>query len=747
METLDHEAETEPTPLPPETEPADLRIGPYRVLKELGRGGMGRVYLAARADEQYQKRVAIKVIKTDVDGTEVVSRFRRERQILASLDHPNISRFLDGGATEDGRPYFVMEYVEGLGIDQYCVRHDLSISERVGLFRQLCSAVEYAHRNLIVHRDIKPRNILVTSDGVPKLLDFGIAKFINFDLAGDGGTMTALAMTPQYASPEQARGEPVTTLSDVYSLGVLLYLILTGRLPYRFKSSQTMDVLRAVCEEEPERPSTAVGRPEKAEGEPTDGETIRATKRNPDELRRRLAGDLDTILLMALRKEPSRRYPSVEAFSEDLRRYLEGLPIKARKATFSYRAGKFLSRNWPGVAAGVVVAALIAGFATSTVLQSRRLQVERDRAARVSSFLVDVFNVSNPGEARGNTVTAREILDKGAERIRHELKDEPEVRATLMDTMGNVYNELGLYDQAEALLREALETRRQILTRDSPEMAASLASLAKVHYRRNDYEAAEARYRDALAMLRRLFGNDHAEIAETLNFLGLTVAERGRYDEAETLLRESVAMRRRLPAGEQPDLAMALTGLAGVLDDKKDPVAAEGVDREALAMLRRQFGNTHPAVPYTLNVLGEVLSHQGRLADAENAFRESLEISRKILPADHVYIFAATLGLGRTLTGQGKAAQAEGVLREGLAIGQRILPLDASDVLRTETALGRCLARLGRFAEAESVFVKVFETLKVKQPDGPAALEARQDLFELYRAWGQLEKARRFAAP
>ena len=259
--------------------------------------------------------------------------------------------------------------------------------------------------------------------------------------------MTGLAMTPEYASPEQARGEPVTTVSDVYSLGVLLYLLLTGHLPYRFKTRQTLDVLRAVCEDEPEKPSTAVGRSGDAGGQGLTAEELSRTREgSPEQLRRRLSGDLDRILLMALRKEPSRRYASVEAFSEDLRRYLEGLPIKARKATISYRTGKFLRRNWAGVSGAAMVILLIMGFSVSTLVQSRRLRTERDKASRVSSLLIDLFKVSNPSEARGNTVTAREILDKGAERIRSELKQEPEARATLMDTMGNVYSDLGLYD-------------------------------------------------------------------------------------------------------------------------------------------------------------------------------------------------------------------------------------------------------------------------------------------------------------
>jgi serine/threonine protein kinase/tetratricopeptide (TPR) repeat protein len=745
MDPLNDESETSTSTAGAER--LDLRIGPYRALKELGRGGMGRVYLAARADEQYQKRVAIKVIKADVDRNEVVSRFRRERQILASLDHPNISRFLDGGATEDGRPYVVMEYVEGKAIDQYCDLQKLSIPERLKLFRKLCSAVEYAHRNLIVHRDIKPGNILVTGEGVPKLLDFGIAKLVNPGLSGEGATMTGLAMTPEYASPEQARGEAVTTVSDVYSLGVLLYLLLTGHLPYRFKTRQAMDILRAVCEDEPEKPSTAAGRTEDTGGGRLTAEEVSRTREaSPEQLRRRLSGDLDTILLMALRKEPSRRYPSVEALSEDLRRYLEGLPIKARKATFSYRTGKFLRRNWAGVSGAALVTLLIVGFSVNTVVQSRRLRTERDKAARVSSFLVDLFKVSNPSEARGNTVTAREMLDKGAERIRGELKDEPEVRATLMDTMGSVYDDLGLYDQAEGLLRESLEIRKRVLGNENPDVAASLHDLAKVLYRKNNYDEAEGRYREALAMRRKVLGNEHPDVAETLNFLALVIDEKGDYDGAETLLREALAMRRKLFGNEHPDVAMTLNGLAGVLDDKGDYAAAEGLDRDALGMLRRVVGNEHPDVPYTLNILGEVSSHEGKFAEAEKAFRESLEIGRKILPPDHIYIFTALVGLGHALAAQGEDLEAEPMLRGGIEIGRKILPKDASDLIEAESALGGCLTRLRKFDEAESLLLESYPILMAKRSAGAATREARQHLVDLYTSWGKLEKAREYAA-
>src|SRR5688500_3990721 len=433
----------------------ERRIGPYRILRELGQGGMGVVYLAARADEQFRKRVALKVIRSGGASEEVVRHFKRERQILAGLDHPNIARLLDGGTTDDGLPYFVMEYIEGEPLLEYCDSRKLPVAERLKLFQAICSAVQYAHRNLVVHRDIKPGDILVAEDGSPKLLDFGIAKLLNPELAGEALIATAMSMTPTYASPEQARGERITTATDVYSLGVVLYELLTGHLPYRLLSRQPLEILKAISEQEPEKASTAIERAE-------------------NKLQRRLRGDLDNILMLALRKEPPRRYASVEAFSDDIRRYLEGLPVKARQPTAAYRTGKFLRRHVAGVAASAVFVGLLIGFAAAMAVQSARVtrerdlaeqeraaaQQERETAQRVSAFLVDLFRVSDPSRSRGETITAREVLDRGTTKIATELKDEPEVRATLMSTMGTVYSNLGLYDKALSLLEEALQTRK-----------------------------------------------------------------------------------------------------------------------------------------------------------------------------------------------------------------------------------------------------------------------------------------------
>ena len=434
----------------------DARIGPYRVLRRLGTGGMGTVYLAERADAQFRQQVALKVVNRHLVNDEIVRRFRTERQILADLDHPNIAHLLDGGTTADGLPYLVMEYVVGERIDAYCNARALALRERLALFLAVCDAVQYAHRNLVIHRDIKPSNILVTPDGAPKLLDFGIAKLMGTG-AERGAALTRAderLMTPEHASPEQVRGEPVTTGSDVYALGILLYHLLTGERPYTPDDGSVAALERAICETAPDKPSTVVMRAATRAGNAAAPAPVPVPA--PRRLARALTGDLDNIVLMALRKEPARRYASAAQMAEDVRRYLDQRPVIARPDTWSYRTAKFLRRHTASVTAAAAVVVVLAAV---VVYYTQRLAGERDRAQdaerravretetskRVSDFLVELFRVSDPDKARGETITAREILDRGAERIDQELDDEPEVQAQLMDTMGLVYRSLGLY--------------------------------------------------------------------------------------------------------------------------------------------------------------------------------------------------------------------------------------------------------------------------------------------------------------
>ncbi|MCP4898670.1 MAG: serine/threonine protein kinase, partial [bacterium] len=388
-------------------------IGPYRIEKVIGSGGMGVVYLASRADDEYERRVAVKLLHAGQSHDELVRRFRKERQILAGLEHPNIAGMLDGGTTSDGRPYLAMEYVDGAPVDQYCEDHRLTVHERLLLVRKVCDAVAFAHRNFVVHRDLKPSNILITKEGEPKLLDFGIAKLLDPAVISgeDETTRTGMQlMSPHFASPEQIRSRPITTASDVYSLGVVLYQLLTGDLPRRFEDFSLAAIEREL-EREPIAPSAVVA---------SDADAARS--------RRRLAGDVDAIVLKALREEPEQRYGAVEHLSADLRRHLDGLPVRARRGTFAYRAGKLLRRRKFGFAATVLVVGLAATLAISTIAQQRRTAHERDRAERIAEFMVSIFEQSSPQSGDSN-VSIREVLESGAERIEEEFAEFPNTQA------------------------------------------------------------------------------------------------------------------------------------------------------------------------------------------------------------------------------------------------------------------------------------------------------------------------------
>lgn len=477
------------------------RIGHYQVLREIGHGGMGIVYLAARADDQYRKQVAIKIVKRGLDTDDIRHRFRYERQILSDLDHPHIAKLLDGGTTEDGLPYFAMDYVEGLSINEYCNRDKLSIGERLELFRQVCSAVQYAHQHLVIHRDLKPGNILVTREGVPKLLDFGIAKVLDAEQSGSTRlTVTGLhVMTPQYASPEQVRGEQVTTASDIYSLGVLLYELLSGHTPYRVKSRRSDELLHMICEDEPESPSTAVSRVEEtsdsdgaAAGTMTPQRVGADRGTQPEILRRRLSGDLDNFVLMALRKEPERRYKSVGEFSEDIRRHLVGMPVMARRDTFLYRAGKFAGRHKVGVAAGALLGLAIVASIVGIVWQARvasgharvaaeqrdRARTEALKAKQINSFLQGMLGSADPSgmvsaPANGKQLTVVEVLDTAAKNAQDELANQPEVLAAVERTIGWAYVNQARYDEAEQLERSAVEIDRKHFGGEGAEFAES----------------------------------------------------------------------------------------------------------------------------------------------------------------------------------------------------------------------------------------------------------------------------------
>ncbi|HTR98284.1 MAG TPA: serine/threonine-protein kinase, partial [Bacteroidota bacterium] len=452
------------------------RVGSYRIVREIGSGGMGEVYEAVRDDGTFERRVAVKFVRSPISRGEMIRRFEAERAMLASLQHPNIAQLIDAGSTDDGWPYLIMELVDGRRIDEYCDERLLGVTERLRLFQVVCGAVRFAHQHLVVHRDIKPGNILVTANGTPKLLDFGIAKLLTDGEAPGERTRTGLGfLTPEYASPEQLRGEPATTVSDVYALGMLLYRLLTGRRPYDFRGSSPLEISRTILETEPTRPS---GR----------DVTISVAGSTPASIRRMLGGDIDAIVLMALRKEPDRRYQSVQDIADDVERYLVHRPVAARKGEARYRAGKFIRRHRSATIAAVLVTLALIGGIAGIMWQAHRAQDERDiarieavKARRINDFLRQMISASDDNwynRGKGPDATATEILDAASERLEHQLVEEPAVRAELHMTVGNTYLALEQVEKAIHHFAAALRLRGESSPVDLHALAESEYYLA-----------------------------------------------------------------------------------------------------------------------------------------------------------------------------------------------------------------------------------------------------------------------------
>ncbi len=652
------------------------RIGPYRVLRTLGAGGMGEVYLAERADAQFEQQVAIKVVHGGALAVGMHSRLKLERQILAQLDHPNIAHLLDGGALPDGSAYIVMEYIDGIAIDAYCDSYCLDITARLKLFQTVCGAVHYAHQNLIVHRDLKPSNILVTSAGVPKLLDFGIAKLLD-DRQAARHTLAVTQediriMTPDHASPEQVRGQAITTSSDVYVLGVLLYKMLCGSGPFFISSMRLSEIERAICEKDPPPPSEMVALDDSKESS-----TI-AVDRNstPYRLRRALRGDLDNIVLMAMRKEPERRYASAQQMSSDIQRHLDGMPVIAHRDTLSYRSAKFVKRHWLPVAASFGAALMVLAFAMTTYVQSLRIAAERDRASQqreraeheraraeeVSSFLVNLFKLSDPKENRGNQVTARELLDSGAKRLQTGLQDQPETRAALLSTVGTVYDSLGQYQDALPLLDESLRLQAQSQDHSPVE---TLLELGRARIGAGDLPGAEAPLQEALHIAQRDTGATGVQTGHSLWSLGMLRFEQGRNAEAKDLYIHSLRILENSQA-PQTDVSAVLSDLAKVYVLEQQWILARQTHERALEIDRRVLGDDHPRVAYRFNNLAIVAQNIGDLKLAETLYLDALKRFEHIYGDHHPETVAAKGNYGLLLQREGRLSEAEPLLRSAL---------------------------------------------------------------------------------
>ena len=712
----------------PRTEKPGDRIGRYRLLQQIGEGGWGVVYVAEQ-EEPVRRRVALKVIKAGMDTKEAIARFEAERQALALMDHPNIAKVLDAGATENGRPFFVMELVKGLKITDYCDQNNLTTRERLDLFMQVCHAVQHAHQKGIIHRDLKPSNILVALDGsvpAPKVIDFGIAKATDHRLT-DKTIFTALDQfvgTPAYMSPEQAKvsGLDIDTRSDIYSLGVLLYELLTGKTPFEAKRllEADLDELRRIIrEEEPPRPST------KLSALAADEQTTTAKRRqtDPPGLIHTVRGDLDWIVMKCLEKDRTRRYATANGLAADLERHLNNEPVVARPPTNLYRLRKLARRHKIAFAtASSIGLSLLVGLAVSTRLFLGEKQARR-RAEAATKFLADMLNNLDPSVARGDTPAAlRNMLDETAARVGKDFRDDAEMQADLRDTIGHVYFALGLYDKAEAIQRAAIKARQSAVGLEHPELAAELNLLATTLISRDrpeDLEEAERLQRQALAMRRKLLGEENAEVAESLNDLSTLLLEKGSLDEAERLQRQALAMSRKLGGDEDPRVASSLNNLAEILARRKRPAEAEKLHREELALSTKRLGTNDPSLAVSLNNLALLLSEEGKLAEAEDLARQALTLCQRVLPKEHPDLADSLDALGTICLDEAKLAEAEPLFRDALAMRRALLGTNHLDVAVSLGRLADVLERQRRLPEAERLLRDALDIRVKKAAEDP----------------------------
>ena len=754
---LPEEEEAVPRPCP-------SHIGPYKLVRELGRGGMGTVYLAERAD--IGRRVALKVLRDGLRSSSREQRFLSERRILARLTHPNIARLLDAGVTAEGTPYFAMEYVEGEPIDRYADAHRLTIRERLALFQTVCEAVQYAHRNLLVHRDLKPSNILVAEDehGRPlvKLLDFGIAKLLAEDATDTPQTRTGLRpMTPEYAAPEQVRGEAATTATDVYALGVLLYELLTGQRPYRVQGQGAHALEQVIREVQPERPSLVVCRAGLAPRSlaATDSllrgglpvvtpEAVSRARRTPvDKLHRQLRGDLDNIALMALRKEPDRRYPAAAQLLKDVERHLKGLPVEAQQDTLLYRTGKFVRRHPWGVSASAVATAV---FLASIALFTASLQEERDRArleaaksAELADVLINLFDASDPfssASVRTDTMQVRDFLANRAMMVT-ELEADPKTRARILSKVAQMHRGIGLHDQADTLSREALADARAAYPQPHPELADVLNERADLLRLLGGYDEAEPLLREALEIRRALEEEERGEsdVSQTLNSLAGLLREKGDYDEAEAFYREALEIRRERLPDTDPKMAESMNHLASVLYDQGDLAGAEPLLRQALAIYRLPANAGLPQMADVLDNLGFVTQDRGDLEEAKQAFDEALELKNALLGDDNWRVADGLVNLARVHRAQGNLEAAEGFYWEAAERQQQQLGADHWRVASILIDISSILHERGDLDRAERLYRKALDAFAKTYPEGnhPRMAEAQLDLGRVLTERGE----------
>lgn len=720
----------------------EQRVGSYRLIDLLGTGGMGNVYLAERADEQFEQRVAIKLLHPGRRDRDLIHRFRTERQLLANLEHPNIARLLDGGETDSGIPYLVMEYIDGEPVDTYCDAHRLTVAERLRLFQKICSAVEYAHRNLVVHRDIKPSNILVTVDGEPKLLDFGIAKLLDETLVGGPAALTRAGvsiMTPEFASPEQVRAEPVSTATDLYSLGVLLYRMLCGRMPYTRQGPYT-DLARAIVEEEPGRPSTALT--SHRAGSADSSEHISAARdTSVSGLASRLRGDLDNIVLKALRKKPENRYASARDFADDIERYLTHRPVSAVPASIGYRAAKLLRRHRAAAIVAAVMAATLTGSVVQIVLERNRAELAAIQSEEVVRYLGELFASASPARAQSEEITAHDLLEQGVAEI-DSLEDQPAVQARLLEIMGTSFFYIGEQERSAALLERALDIRRHRLAYDPAAVGNVLRLLSTPNRLSGRLDEAEQNLVEAYALLTEAYGPVHGRVAYVLNLTGDVLRFQERHEEAVDHLRRAVAMKEQLGETDDEDMVDILGNLAVALDAAGRLDEAEAISRRTVAASRAMFGDKQPNTLIRIGNLGLVQVRLGNYAEALKNVSEAYDSINEVWASDpHRTTWAAAIKAFALLY----AGRFDEALAAQEEKGQLELEHYGRDTLRyakTLMDIGEVHLRKARYAEADRYLLEAIATAsRIGEDPGFRAGSIRMRLAMLHIATGDYERA------
>ncbi len=706
------------------------QIGPYRLIRKIGEGGMGQVWLAEQS-KPLPRQVAIKLIRAGLYDAQLLRRFHAERESLARMEHPTIAKVFDAGATPEDQPFLVMEYVPGKPITEYCDEKKLTIRQRLELFAEVCDGVQHAHQKAVIHRDLKPGNILVIDiDGkpTPRIIDFGLAKALTEQASGENLLTRSAAVigTPGYTSPEQwhSTTADVDTRTDVYSLGVILYELLTGELPFdrRLWLEQPMHkTMRQLQEEDAVRPSTKVHSSQQA------GSLAERRAIQPKELVSQLRGDLDWIAMKAIERDRDRRYATPSELAADVRRYLQHEPVLARPASLSYRFQKYVRRHRIAVSAATALVFLLAAFGVNETVQLRRITLERDHAARerdranrITDFMTGMFKVSDPSEARGNSITAREILDKASKNISTGLARDPQLQAQMAATMGKVYASLGLYPQSQSLLEESVGVSRRALGAEAPDALRVQADLAWILRLEGHYSDAESMLRQTLAAEQHVLGPDSPDTIKCTSNLAVVLSDEGRFDDAESMFRAALEGRIRALGPNHTDTIIARNNLATLLFNQHKFPEAEKLYREVLDVRERTLGSNHPYTLLSMNNLAVTLHSEGNYVEAAKLKRETLEIRKQVLGPEHPDTLLSMSNLADTLMQMNEYSQAETLLRQALTIQQRVLGPENPQTIISMTNLADALIKERRYVEAETLLRSALELQrKVLGPNHP----------------------------